>query len=83
METQDFDTVVATLKKRVVRDWLVGGLFAIGVVLNFAAVNVAVTAAAAAPTAVTATASAEETDPDAGLVVANDHATDQRVTRAQ
>ena len=82
METQDFDAVVTTLKKRVVRDFLVGGLFAVGVVLNFAAVNVAVTAAAAAPTAVTASATAA-TDPDAGLLVANDHAADQRVTRTQ
>ena len=78
----DFDNVVQTLRGRVWRDWLVGAMFAIGVVVNFAAVDVAVKAALSEPTAPALVADQAETL-DGGLLVAHGDATDEHVVAAQ
>jgi hypothetical protein len=85
MHTQGTDELVSTLRKRVWRDWLVGGLFVIGMVVNVTALNSATRAALATPTKVSASVVADTCDanPDGGLLVAHRDGADERVTAAQ
>ncbi len=89
MQTQDsgeLNNVVTRLRGRIWRDRLVAALFAVGVVLNFAAVNVAVKAAMAKPATASVVAGGDEynsENPDAGLLVAHRDGSNQRVAAAQ
>jgi hypothetical protein len=83
-DTGDLEHVVTRLRGRVWRDWLVAALFAVGVVVNVAAVNTAVKAALAAPPSAAEMVAAQHTaDPDAGLVAVAHDAARERVVAAQ
>jgi hypothetical protein len=86
MNTQDSDLnhVVTRLRGRVWRDWLVAALFAVGVVVNVAAVNTAVKAALAAPpSAAEMVAAQNAANPDGGLVAVAHDGARERVVAAQ
>ena len=86
MESQDFgafDNIVTTLRKRVWRDRVVGALFVLGVVINFAALDVAVTAALGPSTSAGVYADENAGNPDGGLFVAHHDTAHQGVAAAQ
>ena len=83
MQTQDsgeMSNVVNRLRGRVWRDWLVAALFAVGVAVNYAAVN---EAARAALSTAPATSASFEANPDGGLLVANRHGAGEHVGSPQ
>jgi hypothetical protein len=90
MQTQDsgeLSNVVTRLRRRVWRDWLVGAAIALGVALNYAAVNSAAKAAMATPpSAAEMSASADQDGQeslDGGLLVANRHGAGQGLAGPQ
>jgi hypothetical protein len=75
------DGVLARLRGRLWRDWVVATLFVLGVAVNFTAVSIAVKSAMATPAPVNAQAA--EPDPDGGLLVFHGDRTQQPIELAE